>query len=143
MICPGCQREHSGPGSHCANCLLHPPRSARAKSPQRRKPRQHDPAPPTSISSIPSPEEQESQYTRIIATLRANGPMTRREIFEKTGIGYETVTPRVLELADAGRVVLGRTVRNKGTGRSARLVMLPHGRALVEDPQQSLALEDQ
>lgn len=138
MTCPFCNAEKRG--AVCPSCGKADGMPA-TRTPQRRhKHRRHDPA-PTSRAAMPSEAEKEGQYTRIVACLREHGPMTRLAIHEKTGIGYNVVTPRVLELVDAGRLVLGMTVRNEGTGRAARLVMLPHGPAVI-DPQQALALEE-
>jgi hypothetical protein len=141
--CILCKAEHNGRGSYCANCLLHPPRSARTKtkSQRRHKGRRHDPA-PTSSRAIPSASSTEEQYDRILACLRENGPMTRRDLWKTTSIDYNVVTPRVRELLDAGRLVEGRSVLNEDSGAMAREVMLPHGRAYVE-PQQAFSLEEE
>ena len=138
MTCPFCNAEKRG--AVCPGCGRAEGMPATRPPHRRRKHRRHDPA-PTSRAAIPSKSTTDEQYDRIISCLREHGELTRDAISKYTTLPINVTTPRVRELLDAGRLVDGMTVLNPGTGRSARLLMLPHGPAYI-DPQQALALEE-
>jgi biotin operon repressor len=68
---------------------------------------------PNTVAAAPSPETASAQCWRVLAALR-DGPLSREQLCEATGIAEKTMCWRLDGLRKAGHVVVAGETRNKG-----------------------------